>query len=86
VGEFCFEWGGVTKGRYFLDGLINEGGFECWAGRAHVIVDPAKSCKAIALGLALMIATFLPSVAQLGDVEALSPPAYSSEVIDSPPF
>lgn len=39
-GEVCFEWDGGSKGRRFFDALINVGGFELWAGRAHLIVDP----------------------------------------------
>lgn len=59
VGEFCFEWGGVTRGRYPVDALVNDGGFEVWAGRAHVIVDPAKNWRAATVAI-LIAANLLP--------------------------
>ncbi len=78
VGEFCFEWGGITRGRWFVDALSNEGGFEIWFGKAHVIADPSKSLKSALFGLALLVANLLPSVLDVTSVyETSAVPAVS---------
>lgn len=50
VATFFFEWRGVvtwfyesqsvTRGRRWLDGAVIPTGFELWAGRKHLVVEP----------------------------------------------